>query len=295
MAAFTVERHDDVGRYATVVAPVLTGDPLTNNVIATLLAARSTGETPLEPGLLLLSVSKDALLVGAAIQTPPRGALLTPMPRGAAAALAQWMCDQHPGLPSANGPVASVDEFASAFAAATRRGASVEVQQRMFAVDRVQPPTNVRGRARPASSTERDLLVEWAFGFHLDTTAQAAANRPPTIEYLSAPIDQRLRSKNLLWLWEVDGQPCSVCWLSKPTANVVRVSGVYTPPDHRGHGYASANVAHATQYALDHLAPQCMLYTDLANPTSNKIYQAIGYRSFGDARQWGFGSAWWSV
>ena len=77
-------------------------------------------------------------------------------------------------------------------------------------------------------------------------------------------------------------------WTNPPTAGVVRVSGVYTPVERRGHGYASACVAAVSQHELDSGAVACSLYTDLANPTSNKIYQAIGYQPVEDARQWAF-------
>jgi predicted GNAT family acetyltransferase len=102
------------------------------------------------------------------------------------------------------------------------------------------------------------------------------------------PIDARLNRPGLLWLWEVDGEPVSTAYLSPLAAQVSRVSGVYTPPDLRGRGYASACVATMSQRALDGGAVACMLYTDLANPTSNKIYQAIGYRPVADVQEWRF-------
>jgi predicted GNAT family acetyltransferase len=72
---------------------------------------------------------------------------------------------------------------------------------------------------------------------------------------------------------------------------VVRISTVYTPPALRGRGYASAMVAAASQHALDGGAAACTLNTDLANPTSNKIYQAVGYRPVRDTQIWRFASA----
>jgi predicted GNAT family acetyltransferase len=69
-------------------------------------------------------------------------------------------------------------------------------------------------------------------------------------------------------------------------SRVVRVSGVYTPVEERGHGYASANVAAISARALDAGALACMLFADKANPTSNKIYQAIGYRPVGGSQEW---------
>jgi predicted GNAT family acetyltransferase len=69
---------------------------------------------------------------------------------------------------------------------------------------------------------------------------------------------------------------------------MARINAVYTPPDRRGNGYASACVAAASRHAQTALASTCMLYTDLANPTSNKIYQALGYRAVADVQEWVF-------
>ncbi len=70
-------------------------------------------------------------------------------------------------------------------------------------------------------------------------------------------------------------------------AGVERIGPVYTPPDRRGRGYASAVVAGVSRSALD-AGHRCILYTDLENPTSNAIYRAIGYRAVAEALQYRF-------
>jgi predicted GNAT family acetyltransferase len=79
-----------------------------------------------------------------------------------------------------------------------------------------------------------------------------------------------------------------MAWLSPPVAGVVRVSGVYTPPERRRRGYASGCVAAISQVALERGAAACVLYTDLDNPTSNTIYQRIGYRPVVESAIWRF-------
>lgn len=74
--------------------------------------------------------------------------------------------------------------------------------------------------------------------------------------------------------------------VTRPVAGVVRISGVYTPPDRRGRGYASGCVAAASGYALGSVAHTCVLYTDLRNPTSNRIYAKLGYRPVADVTTW---------
>ena len=91
---------------------------------------------------------------------------------------------------------------------------------------------------------------------------------------------ERLRSGSL-FVWDNDGPVSMAGWTGK-TLNGVRVTFVYTPPEFRRHGYASACVAALTQRLLDEGNRYCCLYTDLANPTSNRIYQQIGYRAVCD-------------
>jgi predicted GNAT family acetyltransferase len=109
----------------------------------------------------------------------------------------------------------------------------------------------------------------------------------------TAGVDSRFGHGDLMWFWEVHGTPVSFAWRSPvrppgawPRTPVTRISAVYTPPEHRGRGYATANVAAISQHALDGGASACMLYTNAANPISNKIYQRVGYRPVGDWQEW---------
>jgi predicted GNAT family acetyltransferase len=98
--------------------------------------------------------------------------------------------------------------------------------------------------------------------------------------------DERI-GRNELFLW-VDGQPCSMAAWSGTTPNSVRIGFVYTPPGQRGRGYASACTARVSQQALDAGYRFCFLFTDLSNPTSNAIYQAIGYEPVCDVHDYLF-------
>lgn len=156
--------------------------------------------------------------------------------------------------------------------------------QRIYRLDAVTPPTGVSGAPRPAVPAEIPLLSDWVSAFAAETGAPVA--------------DPRLAERvavGRLWVW-VDGgrdsespavpRPVAMNWTSPPAAGVVRVSAVFTPPERRGRGYASALVAATSQAALEDGATACTLFTDLANPTSNAIYQRIGYRPVADAGRW---------
>ena len=84
-----------------------------------------------------------------------------------------------------------------------------------------------------------------------------------------------------LFIWE-DGRPASMVGVNGPVAGVVRIGPVYTPDGLRRRGYAGTAVAAASRRALTAGATRCALFTDLSNPTSNKIYAEVGYRRFAD-------------
>lgn len=282
---YTVVQDVDLAAHAARTRDFLAAEPSLYNVPLTLQALRLSGVVPPEPDLLLLRVLDDAgILMGVAMQTPPRGLGVTRMPPAAVAVLARWLAEHRPSLPGVLGPTPAVDDFAGVYSTATGRPARLDMAQGLFDLAEVIPPAAVPGRARTATPADRDTLVDRAYAFAREAAASGAATGD-----FAVPIDSRLNTDpTLIWLWEVDGQPVSSCWLTVPAFGVSRVSGVYTPPEHRGHGYASAIVAAATTHALTHGANRCMLYTDLANPTSNKIYQAIGYHRLTDARQYLF-------
>jgi hypothetical protein len=102
------------------------------------------------------------------------------------------------------------------------------------------------------------------------------------INALTLPADMRG-----IYLWE-DAQRVSLTGYSGPTRNGIRIGPVYMPPEFRRQGYASALVAGVSQHLLDTGRKFCFLFTDLANPTSNKIYMRIGYEPVCDMDEYNF-------
>jgi GNAT superfamily N-acetyltransferase len=141
------------------------------------------------------------------------------------------------------------------------------------------PSDGVCGKRRAATLADEHLVVQWLTEF----TAEAVPDSlPPGADSVRRRLGHTIPG---IWLWCVDDQPSSLCWQSILAGGIVRISVVYTPQDHRRHGYASANVAAVTRQAFDEGATACMLYTDKANPTSNSVYESIGYRYVGDAAE----------
>ncbi len=154
------------------------------------------------------------------------------------------------------------------------------MRQRIYALERVVPPAEPPpGTLRFATADDLELVTGWVAEF----TREAKVPMPRAPDYAESMIRARR-----LFIWD-DGGPRTMVGWGADTPNGVRVGPVYTPPQLRGRGYASAATAAASQRALDAGRRMCFLYTDLANPTSNGIYSRIGYRPVTDAMDWEFG------
>jgi uncharacterized protein len=274
---------DPLAEFRSRVRPWLLREPVLHNVFLTVLEAKR-GQPETSTDRWIRAVDGNGEMVGAAMYTPPRELLLGEVTEPVAGALAEYAAEHLEPLTGAVATTAVSEWFAGRYAAAAGVPARPRTSSRIFRLDTEPvPPFDVPGRARAATAADRDLLIAWADAF----TAEAA---PENTSFDNArPIDARLSlGGGLLWLWEDGGEPAAMSWITPPVAGMARINAVYTPPDRRGHGYASGCVAAASRHAQTALESTCMLYTDLSNPTSNKIYQALGYRPVADVQEWVF-------
>src|SRR6185312_6720786 len=98
----------------------------------------------------------------------------------------------------------------------------------------------------------------------------------PNREQMQKSTKTRIESGNF-FKWVVDGEIVSMAALIRKTKNIGIVGFVYTPNHLRGKGYATTCVWKLSEHILDSGFKYCGLFTDAANPTSNKIYRNIGY------------------
>jgi predicted GNAT family acetyltransferase len=239
---------------------------------------RLYGEDP-----YLAVVEEGSLVVAAALRTPPHNLVLSEVDDpGAIEPLAADVHGVFDALPGLLAPSEVAAHFASAWRAATGAAGKRVLAERVFRAERVVPARPVAGRMRPYRSADRGLAVRWLDAF----TAEALPEPPP--EPSSDWLDRRLAEpEGSVVLWE-DGEPASFAAAGGPTPNGIRIGPVYTPPELRGRGYASALVAELTRIQLEGGRRFCFLFTDLANPTSNRIYQRVGYEPVTDVDQWSF-------
>jgi predicted GNAT family acetyltransferase len=146
----------------------------------------------------------------------------------------------------------------------------------------VRPNPGPEGEPRVADEQDRDLLVQWSRAFLYEVGDQA--EDPP------AEVDGRLGYGGLT-VWEAHGTPVSMAGITRVVHAMARVGAVYTPPGLRGRGYAGGVTTAVSQAALDAGAAEVVLYTDLANPTSNALYERLGFRPVEDRTQLSFAAA----
>ena len=190
----------------------------------------------------------------------------------------------HPGLPGAVGPTDEVARFADGWARDDGRlGPHRHSTARPRRGDRELPPASSPGvGARPAPTTCPTVLA-WLRAF-----ADEALGEAPHLEDVELTYRRREADPDGAWLvWDDDG-PVSLAGYGNPTPSGIRIGPVYTPPEHRGSGYATSLVADLTAERLAAGLAFCFLFTDLANPTSNAIYARIGYEPVADWDQWSF-------
>lgn len=260
---------DDPAAFLEKAGPLLLEDEARHNLMLG-LASTLRDHPERYPDFGLWLVEQDGDPVGAALRTAPHNLVLSrARDESAVDALAEAVDDELPGVV---GALPEVEQFARAWASKTRVTPQRRVAQGVFALEQVEPVAPVPGAMRMASSADRPLLLEWFLAFGIE-----ALLRSPDEERLTRELDHRLSSADAgVALWEHENA-VSLAGFGGPTPNGIRIGPVYTPPELRGRGYASALVAELSSSLLAGGRRFCFLYTDLANPTSNKIYERIGY------------------
>jgi uncharacterized protein len=226
----------------------------------------------------------DGTIVAATLRTPPFNQVLSQIDDlGAVDLIVDALRDE--AIPGVLGPPEAAARFAARWTAATARPGRRATAERIFRLDRViEPERPASGRWRIAEPRDRELVADWVTAFAIEL-----GNAPPTnpLEVADRWIAGRFRR---LYLWEDDGEVVSVAGAGGETPNGIRIGPVYTPPDRRSRGYGTAVTAAASQDQLDRGRRFVFLFTDLANPISNKIYQAIGYEAVCDVDEYRFES-----
>jgi GNAT superfamily N-acetyltransferase len=273
---------EDVGTYRATVDELLRSDPVRNTVLLTVLASlfRRGPMAFGEARPILGWWSPDGVPRAAVLQTPPRPLLTTALPGDSARQLARELADHGVGLSGVNGREGDAGALAAAWQAITGVNARTRQRQRLYRLGALVPPDPPPdGAARIATSADAAVIGPWFSAFTAEIGEPEAAG---------ALVADRLDRGHLM-LWELGDQPVSLAGHTDVIAGVARVGPVYTPPDQRGRGYAGGVTAAATELAISRGAESVILFTDLANPTSNSLYRRLGYEAVEDRVVLAFG------
>jgi predicted GNAT family acetyltransferase len=230
----------------------------------------------------LAVVQNGDQVVATALRTPPYNVVLSliadeVLPQ-AVELLARDLYVTYDTLPGVIGPTTVSRAFAEHWHVVTGQAYHQAVKERIYQLTQVQTVIGVPGSMRQAQQSDRELLARWIVDFDREALGGREIHDGGQWADMMLGASPDLRG---LWLWE-DGQPLSMVGYGGRTPHGMRIGPVYTPREHRGKGYASALTAGVSQMLLDSGRQFVFLFTDLANPTSNHIYQQIGYEPVGD-------------
>jgi uncharacterized protein len=275
-----VVRHNTAAEFLAKAGDWLERAEAENSLILGTAAffAFYSGQVRVEP--YLLTAQDDEMIVAAALMTPPHRLLITRMPHPAVTLLVEHLLAEGASVPGVLGPRECARLVAENWVGRTGSSSRLKMRERIYACESVLLPILSRGDLRTATRDDEPLLIQWAGEF-----CREAKIEDETI-YTQAQIP-KIIAQERLHVWD-DGEPVSMADLRRETPHGIAVSLVYTPPRWRNKGYASSCVASLTKRMLDNGKRFCCLFTDLANPTSNSIYQRIGYGEICDVDDWIF-------
>ena len=278
-----LEFFTDPAEFLAVVGDHLAADPVLGTVVAT-VATREAGESargtapPTDRPHWYAAARDDGAVVGVAMRTAPHPLFLLPIPDPPPPQLAGALHARGERVEGANGALPAARVFADETSRLAGGSVRVVMHTRLFELDELIPPPTPPGHLRPVTEEEAELALDWFRAFHVDADEQAGRRPGDGHGETSFDIDDvlvRVRGERL-WFWD-DGGPVHLSGSNVPAYGVVRVGPVYTPKQHRGRGYAGAAVAEISRRIVAGGARAC-LFTDQANPTSNRLYEALGYR-----------------
>ncbi len=287
-SALRVERLPDAAAFIERSTAFLMPREAENCLIFGLCANLRSGITygPRPPYFAIVT-DRDAD-VGVAMRTPPFNLIIAAGtdPRALPAIGDDVLRSDAADLAGVVGLKELTASFIGHWRGRTGAHATLRTAERIYRLTRVKAPPRgpASGWMRVAEAADHDLVTEWFLGFARDALGEG------DVAGARAHADRWIGERGL-HVWMDGARPVSMAGASGPTPNGIRIGAVYTPPALRNRGYAGTLVAALSQAQLDRGRTFCFLYTDLANPTSNKIYQDIGYEPVCDVDEYRFEAA----
>lgn len=278
-----IKVHKSAKGFLRQVGPHLYKNEAENGLILGICETLASSVHHYKQSPLLLRAAKEGKTRTVAVQTPPHNLILSSGSPSDLKILAKFLFEKDMSFPGVIGPIKEVESFLEHW----RKLKTVKIQQTIkqgiYRLDRVIFPSEKSGRMELAQPADQRRLGRWLGDFFAESLPSDARSAKENLAVARHKIEQKQA-----YVWRVGRTAVSMVFASRPTRNGIAIGPVFTPVSHREHGYASALVAHASQHLLDEGKKFCTLYTDLSNPTSNRIYQRIGYYPIGDSQHVAF-------
>jgi GNAT superfamily N-acetyltransferase len=273
--AWTTSEHAQ--QFLHVAGSFLRADAASNTVLLSAAESVAEGGPAVfgdEPPLFGWWTSTAGLVDGAFIHTPPYPAQLSAVPRAAVEPLAALLAGSARRLAGVGAGGHAAKAFAAAWCARRDEVAELALRLRLYRLAALHPPQPApAGHAGVATIADHALVRDWFDAFELQTGAQLGGSRT---------LDKRLAAGSLTIWRDACGTPVALAGWSREVEGARRIGPVYTVEQHRRHGYGAAVTAVACRRALDSGTRQLLLYADIDNPTSNTLYQRLGFEPVED-------------
>ncbi|HEV2635457.1 MAG TPA: GNAT family N-acetyltransferase [Actinocrinis sp.] len=272
---------DDLDEYLATAEPFLAEDPVTETVLLTLarsLRVRGVDAFGDDKPLMGWWTGPDGSVEAALVQLPTRPLFLSRGPAEAVDAVDELLARYAHRIPQIRVSAGQEDAISVGVLRRTGKAPTPYLRNRLYRLGQLVVPTPMpAGSAELPADEDLELTTEWYGAFCTEV------GEPDTPEQLAAQTRERIdRGEIRLWR-RPDGVPVAMAALSAPIESMSRISLVYTPKDNRRRGYAGAVTATLCQIAIESGIEHILLFTDLANPTSNALYQRIGFQQVSDA------------
>lgn len=278
-----IVRDDSVETFLKEASPLLYKFEAANSLMLGLSESLLT--TPQEHPPLLIRIVENGQTVSAAIQTPPRNLVITISSRAILDKLSKFLKEINADFPGVVGPAQESELFASFWAKLNNKKSELGMGHKIYKLDKVNPLKKpVAGEFVLAQPKDLEMVTKSIMNFTLENLPSSDHRDEAHWKEYS----ERAIKTGSAHLWVVDGKPVSAAFVSRATKNSISINAVYTPHEYRKNGYASAVVTNLSQKMLDSGKKYCVLYTDLANTSSNKMYQKIGYHEVTDSKHFLF-------
>ena len=277
-----LKRYDEAAAFLATVGEDLYSRASVNNLMLGICERLVKDPQAYDDPLFIAVRDQPGDLLLAAVMTPPHNLILA---EGVDFQLGlipfiNYLWENKIHIPGVLGPVQSAEAFFKRWKNVAGLEGEVEMYQRIYELRHVHLPKLPSGHFRVARLEDAQRITEWVQAFNVEALGK---DQPPKLDWAEKVIRE-----GRVFLWEDGGQPVAMAMPCRPLQHSITVSAVYTPPEHRQQGYATALVARLSQHLLDMGNEFINLFTDLENPTSNSIYQKIGYHPVIDFRSYKF-------